>query len=317
MASVTDAQSSADLAQTTSTTTTTPITSRQPPTATEGTAAAFQNPTVAPSLVDTPTSGRRRSSSVTLSPPILSPAYGIEQSQSVPLRIGRAASLQRAASSQPRSQRPPSLSPTQWTGSYGSPSPPIGSDIETDYPAARPTVYQPWSTGADKAPLQVGADIRQPGSTIDPRIYIPEMSTFVSLAAEAQPDSLHIAPTSSDTGLRSDAGHSLSKGVDVARPPPAHVRPTPTHPSVSAGPMPAHTAYPSSVDEPAVRQPTSAYTGQYAAVCIGLQVQTPAETLTAQSLLLLGRCPTSPHHRIQACMIGYRPPVHMHLRLLR
>jgi len=38
-----------------------------------------------------------------------------------------------------------------------------------------------WSTGADKAPLQVGADIRQPGSTIDPRVHIPEMATFVSL----------------------------------------------------------------------------------------------------------------------------------------
>jgi len=111
MASVTDAQSSADLAQTTSTTTTAPITSRQPPTATEGTAAAFQSPTVAPSVVDTPTSGRRRSPSVTLSPPILSPAYSIEQSQYVPLRIGRAASLQRAASSQRRSQRHPVCRP--------------------------------------------------------------------------------------------------------------------------------------------------------------------------------------------------------------
>ena len=47
MASVADAQSSAELAQTTSTTTTTQITSRQPPTATEGTAAAFQSPTLA------------------------------------------------------------------------------------------------------------------------------------------------------------------------------------------------------------------------------------------------------------------------------
>ena len=43
-----------------------------------------------------------------------------------------------------------------------------------------------------------------------------------------------------------------------------------------------------------MRQPTPAYTSQYAAVCTGLQVQTSAETLTAQSLLLLGRCPTSP-----------------------
>ena len=46
VASVTDAQSSADLAQTTSTSTIVHITSRQPPTATEGTAAAFQSPTL-------------------------------------------------------------------------------------------------------------------------------------------------------------------------------------------------------------------------------------------------------------------------------
>ena len=97
----------------------------------------------------------RRSSSVTLSPPTLSPAPDIEQSQSVLHRIGRTASLQRAASSQRRSQRPPSLSPTQWTCSYGSPSPPIGSDIETDFPAARPTVYQPRSIEASQMPLQV------------------------------------------------------------------------------------------------------------------------------------------------------------------
>ena len=125
--------------------------------------------------------------------------------------------VQRAASSQRRSQRPPSLSPTQWTGSYGSPSPPIGSDVEVDYPAARLAVYQPWSTGTEKAPLQVDTDIRQPGSTVDPRIYIPEMSTFVSLAAEVQPHSLHVAHTPSNIGTRSEAGHALSKGVDVAR----------------------------------------------------------------------------------------------------
>ena len=155
-----------------------------------------------------PTRDRRRSSSVTLSPPTLSPAPDLEQSQSVLHRIGRAASLQRAASSQRRSQRPPSLSPTQWTGSYGSPSPPIGSDIEAEYPAARSTVYQPWSTGIDSAPRQVVADSRQPGSTVDPRIYVPEMSTFVSLAAEVQP---HVAHTPSDIVSRGEAGHVLSK----------------------------------------------------------------------------------------------------------
>ena len=158
---------------------------RQPPIGIE--TAAATNPTLDAQVVEMPTCDRRRSSSVTLSPPTLSPAPGFEQSQSVLLSRGRAASLQRAAASQRRSQRPPSLSPTQWTGSYDSPSPPIGSDIEAEYPAARPTVYQPWSTGIDDAPLQVVADTRQPGSTVDPRIYIPEMSTFVSSAAEVQP----------------------------------------------------------------------------------------------------------------------------------
>jgi len=77
-----------------------------------------------------------------------------------------------------------------------------------------------------------------------------------------------------------DVGHPLSKGV--VRPSPTHVRPTPT--SMSAGPIPAHVVYPSSVgthvmprptladDESAMRQSTSAYTGQYATVCTGLQV---------------------------------------------
>jgi len=32
--------------------------------------------------------------------------------------------------------------------------------------------------------MQVVADSRQPGSTVDPRIYVPEMSIFVSMAAE-------------------------------------------------------------------------------------------------------------------------------------
>jgi len=73
-----------------------------------------------------------------------------------------------------------------------------------------------------------------------------------------------------------DVGHPLSKGV--VRPSLTHARPTPTPTSMSAGPMPAaHVVYPSSVgahvsrptlanDKSAMRQPTSAHTGQYAAV---------------------------------------------------
>ena len=76
--------------------------------------------------------------------------------------------------------------------------------------------------------------------------------------------------------------------IDIVRPTPVHV--APTHASMMSA---THAVCLSSVgrdDELASRQ----YTGQYATVCTGLQVQTSAETLTAQSLLLLGRCPTSP-----------------------
>ena len=162
IASAVESQSTASLAATSTSTTptgssdyATGLIARQPPIGIE--TAAATNPTLDAQVVENPTRDRRRSSSVTLSPPTLSPAPGFEQSQSVPLSRGRAASLQRAAASQRQSQRPPSLSPTQWTGSYGSPSPPIGSDIEAEYPAARPTVYQPWSIGIDNAPLQVVA----------------------------------------------------------------------------------------------------------------------------------------------------------------
>jgi len=83
-ASVTDVLTLADTTAI-STTASQPASSRQPPTVADTTAAAFPSPTVAPKVVDSPTKGRRRSSSVTLSPPTLSPAPVYEQSQSVPL----------------------------------------------------------------------------------------------------------------------------------------------------------------------------------------------------------------------------------------
>ena len=54
---------------------------RQPPIGIE--TAAATNPTLDAQVVENPTYDRRRSSSVTLSPPTLSPAFGFEQSQSV------------------------------------------------------------------------------------------------------------------------------------------------------------------------------------------------------------------------------------------
>jgi len=131
--------------------------SRQPPPATAAAeTAAAEGPTMAPTY-DRPTRRAqslvaRTSSFHSLSPSLFSPAYDVELSQSVPLCRGRAASSQRV-----RSQRTPSLSPSQSTFSYGAPSPPVGLDIEVEYPAARPSVIRPslidiWAD-ADPTPL--------------------------------------------------------------------------------------------------------------------------------------------------------------------
>ena len=126
-----------------SSSTSTPSTSsslRQPPVAATETAAT-QGLTLAPNVVDSPTHGMRRAPSVparpssslrSLSPPVLSPAYGLEQPEPVHHRTGRAAT-QRVASPRARLQRAPSLSPSQSTFSYGAPSPPLGLDIGVEY----------------------------------------------------------------------------------------------------------------------------------------------------------------------------------------
>jgi len=173
----------------------------------------------------------RTSSFHSLSPPVLSPAYDVELSQSVPLCRGRAASSQRAAS-------PPALSvsPSQSTFSYGAPSPPV------EYPAARPSVFRPslidiWANadptplprpaaGVDRArpvaasvdvsadigrtPLpyaNVDVDVRRPGSAAGPRLLEPATSMFVG-APSAHLGSLDVA--SSRTRMRSDTPMPLS-----------------------------------------------------------------------------------------------------------
>jgi len=141
----------------------------------------------------------------------------MEQPESVHHRTGRAAS-QRVVSPRARLQRAPSLSPSHSTFSYGAPSPPLGSDIEIEYPAARPRGFQPKSLAAaadiDRAypvaasvnvPADVGhmplpytdVDVCWPGSAIGPRQ--PESATPVGVrvhpVAEAQSTSVDVAPT--------------------------------------------------------------------------------------------------------------------------
>jgi len=110
---------------------------RQPPAAAAAARLPLEGPTLAPTY-DRPTrrahslSARSSSSFRSLSPPVLSPAYVVDQPVSGLYRTGRTASSQRVVSPHARSQRAPILSPSA-----------VGSDIEVEYPAARPTVFQP------------------------------------------------------------------------------------------------------------------------------------------------------------------------------
>ena len=145
-----------------------------------------------------------------LSPPILFPAYSLDQSPSGLLDRGRA---------RPRER---SLSPNQGTFSYDAPSPPIGWDIEAEYEAAGPRLVDVW---ADAGPMF------PPPTTTDANVDIsagrPESAIGVRL------------PVSS-AGKVDLAGPARPAFVDVDRPgPPSGVRPPAStlSPSV-AGPAP-------------------------------------------------------------------------------
>ena len=174
--------------------------------------------------------------------------------------------------------------------------------------ASSSIVYRPSTVGQRQVKSSVSMGIDEPSFGSVSEKSQSGMTGFEShRVAEPRPTSVA-------------TGHPLSEGV--VRPSPVHARPTPTQTptSMSAGLMSAtRTVCPSSVDayvarptladdEPAMRQYTPAYTGQYAAVCTGLQVQTSAETLTAQSLLLLGRCPTSPQSSPNSSCLLYTSP---------
>jgi len=98
---------------------------------------------------------------------------------------------------------------------------------------------------------------------------------------------------------RADVVHPSSMGVNVTRPMTLGGTHPPSMGASVVGPTPAHVGAQlgSGVDvvsrtsEPMLAdpRPRPAHASQYAAVCTGVQVQIPVETLTAQSLLLLGR----------------------------
>jgi len=182
------------------------------------------------------------------------------------------------------------------------------------------------------APRPAAASVHRPMSAVGvrpPKASVP-IDVVAPLSGPAPPTRVDIVgqqrlgrPTSVDVasylGL-SSAGvdavrqpHPSFMGVDSTRPIPVGGTHPPPMGAGVVGPMPTHVAYPPSTQigsdvDVALRtsgptladprsdilKPRPAHARQYAAVCTGVQVQTPVETLTAQSLLLLGRRTVSP-----------------------
>ena len=210
------------------------LASRQPPAATVAASARLppESLTLAPNVGHSTThsttrTSRARSRSLhssasyrSLSPPILSPAYDVDQSLSVPVDRGR-----------PRLQRQPSLQPYRSPPSYNVSSVPVRMYLEPEPEVAQPRLVDVW-TDVDPACLpRTATDVNvcQPGSAIDPRQFESATSVSASSAVVAHPTRLDVAyaraygMTSSGirptlVGVPCQPGLALPSVINVARP---------------------------------------------------------------------------------------------------
>jgi len=137
--------------------------SRQPPASPPGApTAADRGLTVVHHRGGSPTKPLSRGRS--LSPLVLSPKLRIKQPVPVLSNVGRIGSL-----------REPSLSPNQQTGSYGSPSPPIGSEIDFPHVTFRPRLADLWVDDPTPPP-HVAAIAADAGSATGARQSGPVLS---------------------------------------------------------------------------------------------------------------------------------------------
>jgi len=211
--------------------------------------------------------------------------------------------------------RPPKSSvPVDVVGPSSGPAPPTRVDVVGQQRLGRPmSVDVAHYPGPSSASVDV---VRQP------------QSSFMSA------DIVRPTPT------RADVVHPSSMGFYITKPMPVGGMHPPSMGAGVVGPTPAHVAYPpstqlgSGVDvasrtsgptladaRSGVPRPRPAHASQYAAVCTGVQVQTPVETLTAQSLLLLHRRTTSPqsssHSSVHEWLLGQLHPRLVRLGLCR
>jgi len=278
---------------------------------------------------------RATSSNLTLSAQQMEKLTGLERPEPAPETMGQFGS-----------PLPPSLSPHQETGSYGAPSPPIGSDIEEYFPVAETAMYRPslleiWTeTDPTFLPRTAAASVNSSragtatgGSQLGPaefagveerpasltysfadisgqqRVDRPGMVDIIQpgLAPNFANNQFGLQPVVSVVPVVSGLSTVPAMTVPAYQPGAATLEATVRRlPATAATPAPAVSAAPASASQyaaaptPVPTAPASAtaapapafaaaqYASQYAAV------HTMTETLTAQSLLLLGRHTTTP-----------------------
>ena len=172
--------------------------------------------TLAPTLVAEPTSvfSHRRSMSVG--------SVTVTRTPSLPVLEQLAPALRDMG--WPRLQRQPSLSPNQQTFSLGSSSPPLGSDIELEFPAAKPTVFQPKLTEIEPSfAVERMASLTEPGVDISGQQSRPVHSNIVlepGLALPAVVGVVHAASgpaRSVDAARQPGTATTLDSAVPAAR----------------------------------------------------------------------------------------------------
>ena len=147
-----------------------------------------------------------------LSPSVLSPKLRIELPAPAPSNVGRIGSL-----------REQSLSPNQKTGSYGSPSPPIGSEIDFPHVTFRPRLADLWADD-QTPPSHVAANGADAGSATGARQSGP-VSSASAEGCQAILNNPVFVRMSDQQNLSRPTGADISSPFGPVRPPLAELPP--------------------------------------------------------------------------------------------
>jgi len=206
-----------------------------------------------------------------LSPSVLSPKLRMEQPAPALRNMGRIRSL-----------REPSLSPNQQTGSYGSPSPSLGSEIDYPHATFRPRLADLWSDDPTPPP-HVAATAADDGSATGARQSGPVSSASAEGRQAILSNPVFVRMSDQQNSSR-PTGADFSSPFGPVRPPLAELPPpydfqSAVHDAVASDavvrpPGPATALGRTIAAESTRRPPTPAYAADYATVRTAVNVRT-------------------------------------------